>query len=76
MALPGVKVVGDGDGAAGAAAAADRDILVEGASTLDGRLVGARVFPDGVGAAVAGDRALLRARLRESDRILDHVVFY
>jgi len=76
VALPGVEVVGDGDGTAGAASAADRDILVEGAGTLDGWLVGARVLPDGVGAAVTGDSTLLRARLRESDRILNHVVFY
>lgn len=61
--LPGVEMVGDRDSAAGAAAAADGDVLVKGAGALNGRRIDARVLPDGVGAAVAADRALHCARL-------------
>lgn len=74
MALPGVEVVVDGDGAAGAAAAADGDVLVEGLGALDGWCIDALVLPDGVGAAVTADRTLHRACLGEAGRVLNHVI--
>lgn len=74
MALPGVEVVVDGDGAAGAAAIADRDILVEGLGALDRWCIDPLVLPDGVGAAVAADRTLHRACLGEACRVLNHVI--
>lgn len=73
---PGGEVVLDGDGAAGATATADRDVLVESGGALDGRLVDALILPDFVRAAVASERALLRARLREAGRVLNHVILH
>ena len=56
------NVVGERDGAAGAALArAHRDVLVEGGGALDRRLVDLLVLVDGVGGAVRGKGALDRA---------------
>lgn len=73
--LPGVEVVGDGDGAAGAGALPNGDVLVEGGGALDGGLVDLGVFPDGVGGAVAGEGAFLGALLGVADWVFDDVVF-
>ena len=73
---PGVEVVLDGDGAAGAGGIADRDELLEGRRALDRRRVRARALPHRVRPAVAGDGALLRSGARGCGVVLDHVVFH
>lgn len=67
-------MVGNGNSPTSAGALADRDVLVEGGGTLDRWLVDLLMLPYGVGSAVAGESALLRALLRIADRILDDVV--
>jgi len=65
--LPGVEVALGGDGtAAGPLALPVRNVLREGGSANDGRLVGLGVLPDVVDGAVAGDSAHLLALGRAS----------
>lgn len=60
--LPGVEVALGGDGtAAGPLALPVRNVLREGGSANDGRLVGLGVLPDVVNGSVAGDGAHLLA---------------
>lgn len=58
---PGRDVVRERDGAARAWRVSDGDVLLEGRRPLDRGLVGLLVLPDGVRAAVARERALVRA---------------
>jgi len=73
---PGVEVVLHGDTATNALALADRPVLLEGAGTIDGRLVGAGRDIDVVVAAVGGEASLVlstAAGVVGSER-LNHVV--
>lgn len=59
--LPGVEVVGGGDGSAGAVGLPDGPELSKGGGSLDGGLVHALVEIDFVGSSVAGDCSLVGA---------------
>ena len=73
---PGVEVVGDGDGAAGALAVADGPELLEVGGALDRGRVVALADAHLVDAAVAGHGALVRGARRRVVRpkVLDNVV--
>ena len=55
---PGVEVSSDVDRSAGAVVLANGPVLLEGRCAINGRLVGAGGFKNGVCAAINGDRAL------------------
>ena len=59
---PCVKVVGNRDSTAGAAALADGDVLVKGRGALNRRLIDLLVLPDLIRGTVAGDGTFLCAR--------------
>lgn len=67
-------MVGDGDGTAGTGALANGDVLVEGGSALDRRLVNLGVLPDAVRSAIARKSPLLSTLLRVADRVLYDVI--
>lgn len=73
---PRIEVVLNRDSAAGPCGASDGDVLVEGRRAHNGRLIDALVLPDGIGASVTGQRALLRAARRDSNVCFHHIVFY
>lgn len=59
VARPGVEVVLHSDGSADTLLSADRPVLLEGASAVDGGLVGASRDVDVVGTAVSGELTLV-----------------
>lgn len=73
---PGIEVVLHSNRTARPGALADRDVLVEGRSTLNGRLVDLLVLPDIVSASVARHSALVRACSLVSVVNLHDVVFH
>lgn len=64
----------DSNSSATRAAVADRDVLVKGRGTLNGGLIDALVFPDGISGTVACNRTLLTATSADTLVTLHNVV--
>ena len=74
MGCPRVEVVLNSDYAFGSGRLADRDVLVEGRCSYNGRLVITSVLPDGIRASIACNSPLLRAETRGVLVVLDNIV--